>query len=312
MATVDCIKVNADYESVLFHGRPGPLAVNRALEFLPLYFQNLPVLTTHEYSSTFLEHVQQVSGREPRLTKTGNPLNWWGPLKDLERERWMNSKLTSAELSTKQGWSRTKILSRDEVMNLNITEELLVKDPFGMSGKGIVSLHPDKKVTLPGSMEGQLIVEPLLKRSHDFSHYVFPDGKIICYENIVDERFQYRGTILSPDDLTITSLSFYEHISPDSWKSFQKQLQEIREHYGDESAYGYSIDSFVYEENGEFKIYPLCEVNARRTMGSVAYEFMRLLGKGRKTALTLKSPYFKDFIKLSPEGVLFEIYLSFE
>jgi hypothetical protein len=44
----------------------------------------------------------------------------------------------------------------------------------------------------------------------------------------------------------------------------------------------------------------------------VAWEFSQHLGKGRKTALTLKKPLFRDAIRLSPEGVLFEIYLSFE
>ncbi|MFL5785389.1 MAG: hypothetical protein ACJ76H_12300, partial [Bacteriovoracaceae bacterium] len=153
---------------------------------------------------------------------------------------------------------------------------------------------------------GELIVEPLLKRSHDFSHYVFPDGKVIRYENLVDERFQYRGTVIADE------LSFAGEVEKNEWTQFESRLEKIIHYYGKDSLYGYSVDSFVYEKNGEFLIYPLCEVNARRTMGRLAWEFSQLLGMGRKTALTLKQPLFKDAIRLSPDGVLFEIYLSFE
>ncbi|MFL5785161.1 MAG: hypothetical protein ACJ76H_11155, partial [Bacteriovoracaceae bacterium] len=292
MAETDCIRVNADYESELFHGRPGPIAVNRALEFLAFYLQDLPVQTSAEYTQEFFDHVRKISGRDPKIVRTGNSLNWWGPLVRPEKERWLNSKLTSAKLSISEGWSETRILHREEIEKLLTHEELLVKDPFSMSGKGIVTLKPGQKIHLPNALQGELIVEPLLKRSHDFSHYVFPDGKVIRYENLVDERFQYRGTVIADE------LSFADEVEKTEWTKFESRLKKIIHHYGKDSLYGYSVDSFVYEKNGEFLIYPLCEVNARRTMGRVAWEFSQLLGKGRKTALTLKQPLFKDAIRL--------------
>jgi hypothetical protein len=306
MAETDCIRVNADYESVLFHGQQGSVAVNRAIEFLAFYLQDLPVLTSAEYTQEFFAHVKKISGRTPKIVRSGNAVNWWGPMTNPEKERWLNYKLTSAKLSIHEGWSQTRILHREEIEKLHPDEELLVKDPFSMSGKGIVALNPGQKIHLPNALQGELIVEPLLKRSHDFSHYVFPDGEVIRYENLVDERFQYRGTIIADE------LSFAEEVEKAEWDQFETRLKKIIHHYGTDSLYGFSVDSFVYEKEGEFLIYPLCEVNARRTMGRVAWEFSRLLGKGRKTALSLKQPLFKDAIRLSPEGVLFEIYLSFE
>lgn len=313
MATIDCIRVNADYESVLFHGRSGPPVMNQALEFLAFYLQDLSVQTSKEYDPGFLEKVRSLTGRNPQTTKNGNPRNWWGPLENPEREKWMNSKLTSFKLALSHGWTEGGIYSREELLKLHPEKPYLVKDPFNMSGKGIIPIRPGENNSLPAALTGELISEPLLNRKFDFSHFIFPDGRTICYENLVDDRFQYRGTLFSSlEDFTISSLSFHDQVSSARWKEFLTRLEIITKHYGDPSPYGFSVDSFVYEKDGELFIHPLSEVNARRTMGLVAYELVKILGRGKRAALTLKKPHFKDAILLSPESVKFEIYLSFE
>ena len=311
LALIDCIKVNADYESVLFRGRPGPVA-NHAIEFLAFYLQDLPLLTEVSYSPEYLERIRKVSGRNPRVTSKGKAINWWGPLKDPERERWLNSKITSARLSEEEGWSSARIMTKTALRNLRPDKELIIKDPFGMSGRGLISALPGAEVHLPNALPEELIVEPKLDRKFDFSHFVFPDGRMICYENLVDDRFQYRGTILEDTSLTTESLSFAHLIDDAEWEKFHKALSRIREFYGSDSLYGYSVDSFVYEENGVLRIYPLSEINARRTMGLLAYEFFREWGTDRRTALSLKKPLFPESVKLSPEDSFFDIYLSFE
>ncbi len=311
MAKNDCIKVNADYEMMLFHRKSGPAYMREALEFLAFYLQDQPVLTTKEYSQEFLAHVKSVSGRTPGIVSKGQPLNWWGPLTDPVREMWLNSKLTSFKLALEQGWTEGCILSREEVSLLKVEREMLVKDPHGMSGKGLITLRPEVPVVLPQVMQGDLIVEPLLNRKYDFSSFIFPDAKVITYQNLVDEKFQYRGTLFSsPEEFTERSLEFYAEIPAAEWQKYSEALKIIRQHYG-VTPYGYSVDSFVHELNGDKRIHILSEVNARRTMGLIGYEMMKLVKKDRKTALTLKKPYFEDFLLLSPAGSLFEIYLSF-
>ncbi len=287
--------------------------MNEALEFFAFYLQDLPLLSNKTYGQDYLDSIRKLTARKPTVVKSGKSRNWWGPLENPERERWMNSKLTSFELSIREGWGQGNILTREELLTIRPAEKLFVKDPFNMSGKGLIVLEPEKPVTLPTSLSGKLILEPLLNRTRDFSHFVFPDGNVICYENLVDEKFQYRGTLFSSlTDFSPESLSFYEEVSQDEWQRFQRSLEIIRHHYGNEAAFGYSIDSFVHVENGENKIFPLSEINARRTMGLMAYELVKILGRGKKAALTLKQPFFKDVIKLSPDDVRFDIFLSFE
>lgn len=303
MGIANCITVNADYESVLFHGKSGPAAMNHALEFLGFFLQDLPVLTSYNYSQEYLRFVRELSGKEPSTVTTGNAINWWGPLTDLPLEQYLNSKLTSAELVRANGWADVRIVAGDELTSLKISKPIIAKDPYGMSGRGLFTLNPGEIPQLK-QVPDKLIIEPLLRRKYDFSHFVFPDGRVIGYENLVDERFQYRGTLIQP-------LSFRHLISEAKWSNFERQLALIIDHYGTKAPYGYSIDSFVYDDEGELRIYPLCEVNARRTMGLMAFALSELLNPGGKSALTLKSKLSDKAVKLSPEGTRFEIYFNY-
>lgn len=309
----DCLKVNADYESVLFHGKPGPVIMNQSLEYLPFFLEELPVLTSKSYTQEYADFVESVSGRKLRTVEKGNSLNWWGPLLNLPKERELNSKITSFNLALKNGWTKGQIVSRKDLLEKAFPEKVLVKDPFGMSGKGLEVLEPGEKFRKNGNPDDLFLVEPLLERSFDFSHYVFPDGRIIAYENIVDERFQYRGTrfphVQNPG---LTSLSFYPDVSQTEWETFQTRLQKIVSHFGSGHRTGYSIDSFIYLEDGEFRIHALSEINARRTMGLTAWELCSRYHEDETAgSLTLNAKEGKRSLKLSPEGVRFDLYLNF-
>ncbi len=312
MIDANCVRVNSDYELMLFHRQNGSPAMNFALEYLAFFLQELPILTAKEYSPSYLRMISELTGKNPKTVRQGKPLNWWGPLLNLEREKWLNSKLTSFALSLNEGWTEGKILSREEIFHLNPERPMIVKDPFNMSGKGMIVIRPGEAVHLPAKMQGQLIVEPYLKRTNDFSHFVFPDGRVICYENLVDEKFQYKGTLFSSfGDFSISSLSFFQEVMPQKWTKFEEHLAKIIHHYGDDALYGYSIDSFIHEVASEKEIYPLCEVNARRTMGLMAFELGNIFQRKGKVALSLKAPIFSDAVKISPDDVLFDVFLSF-
>lgn len=307
----NCVRVNADYEQVLFHGNPGPAAMNEALEFLAFYLQDLPVLSAGHYPDAYLSEIGRLTGRIPQILRSGNHRNWWGPLEDLPRERELNSKLTSAALAQREDWSRGRIVAAREVQGMRVEEATVLKDPFGMSGRGIFLFQKGEEIRLPRSSAGSLILEPYLERKYDFSHFIFPDGRMICYENLIDGKFQYRGTIIRPG-LGLSSLSFYPSLQERDWAEFSLRLERIRDFYGDPSPYGYSVDSFVYASGTGLRIHALAEVNFRRTMGLCAFELARLLSPEKVCALTLKAPLFGHAIRLSPPGVRFEIYFSSE
>lgn len=276
------LKVNADYEVELFHNKIAPPAINESVEFLLFFLSSNPLYSQKKYSDDYLRYVAELTGRSPSIVNQGKFENFWGPLKNKEIEKWWNSKLTSTELIMSKGWcTDTHIIKNEndlEIINWN--KDLLLKDPYGMSGQKFQLLRQDMTVkereglVLKSIPQGAVILEPWFNRKFDFSQYLFPGGKLIAYQNQVDGKFQYKGTIfqnfMSAD---LRDLSFYSQITEEKWAYFRTQTQEIIDFYSKHpNEYGFSIDSFVYEEEGGLKIRVMSEINYRRTMGRAAYE----------------------------------------
>lgn len=288
------VKVNADYEAVLFAKKESLPVINQALEFLALFIDDRPLLSQKTYSEEYLKHVESFTGRRPVIKKAFDSENWWGPLKNIELERKLNSKEMSSELNLKEGWCHeTHIInSSQDFPELREGLKYLAKNPHGMSGQNFFLVSKDELNSAIKSFP--VILEPLFERVADFSHYIFPNGMRVCYQNIVDKRYQYRGTVFRDyTDPTLQKLKFYHEIELEEWKQFQHALDKIVEVYGSAGLKsGFSVDSFIYQNHGKLKIRFLSEVNYRRTMGEVAFELSLKFGGLRKWSafiLTKKS-----------------------
>lgn len=291
---MNAFRVNADYELELFSQRTASKIINESLEFLFFFVGEGSLYSQKLYSSEYLSYIERVTGRKPSITQQGPYENWWGTLKNRDREKWWNSKITTTEFSIQKGLcSQTRILKCEEdIRTLDDNTDYLIKDPFGMSGQNFQILDKNvvsdlrKKMLVPALNKGPLIAEPWLKRIFDFSHYLFPGGKSIAYQNQVDEKFQYKGTsFCNYQNASVSNLSFFQKISLQKWIQFEENLQSIIQYFSQfPNEIGYSVDSFVYEENGELKIRTISEVNYRRTMGRVAYELAQKFGGSRPWA----------------------------
>lgn len=312
------IKFNADYESVLFANKPAPV-INQALEFLAFFVDERPLITSKKYSEDYLKYVTAITGSKPILKKEGQAENFWGKLENLSLERKLNSKMESSKFIIDQKWcSHTYIIHSIEELTGLDDGIYLAKNPFGMSGQNFVTFN---KCTVnkvePLLKFGAVIVEPLFDRKYDFSHYVFPDGKTICYQNLVDDKFQYRGTVFNDfNNATIENLGFYSELSRSEWKKFQEQLEGIIQFYRSQGAVdGFSVDSFVYVERGELKIRVMSEINYRRTMGLVCYLLAERFAEASWCAFLLAKadkhktiPVDKSMIQLSPGDSRYEMF----
>ena len=282
------IKVNADYEAVLFNLKKSLPVINESLEFLAFFISDKKLISHKKYTSEYLDHVKSLVGIRPKITSESVGENWWGPLKNIPLEQKLNSKVMSAELNISEKWcSDTYIISNtDELPVLNKT--YLAKNPYGMSGQNFSLVEAGRLESLELMLKrGQVILEPLLNRVYDFSHFIYPNGIKICYQNIVDQKFQYRGTLFQdytkPD---IKSLSFNSAVEESEWDEFKFALEKITTEYqAPELNCGFSVDSFIYRENEKLKIRYLSEVNYRRTMGQVAFELSMKFGGLRKWSL---------------------------
>jgi hypothetical protein len=316
------LRVNADYEVELFHNRAAPEVINQTIEFFLFFLSDRVLYSKKKYAQSYLDRIEALTGHRPQVTSQGPFENFWGPLLNIEAERWWNSKLTSTELIIHEKWcEKTRIIRADSNLSeLDLSETYLLKDPFAMSGQKFQLLRSsdseDMKLALiqKAVAHGPQILEPFFERKYDFSQYVFPDGKKIAYQNLVDSKFQYKGSIYNNHKSSnLKDLSFYGEISLESWEIFQAQTQTIIGHYQQHpNQVGFSIDSFVYVEKGELKIRVMSEVNYRRTMGRVAYELsQRFSPQDPWTALILIKPQtfreHKNIMVLSPGDSRFDI-----
>lgn len=280
------IKVNADYESVLFKNKPLP-QVNEALEFLAFFLDERPLVTSKKYPESYTIYLESITGRKPVTVREGKTENWWGPLKNIELEKKLNSKEMSAELN-----NDSYIISSVEELPDLTAKIYLAKNPYGMSGQNFSLVEDGRLENLQVMLKsGKVIIEPFFNRTYDFSHFVFPNGISICYENVIDKKFQYRGTIFRDyTQPSLESLSFHSSVDASEWKDFSESLRNIITHYKtDELPSGFSVDSFIYTEDSKLKIRALSEVNYRRTMGQVAFELSVKFGGVRRFSAFLLS-----------------------
>lgn len=317
------IKVNADYEIALFENKFPPKVINQSLEFLALYLEKRPVVTDKSYSINFLDHVFKISECMPSFSTDLEFENWWGSLKNIPLEKKLNSKIFSARFT-----SAVQIISKIEELELSGGHIYLAKNPFGMSGQNFVKFQKgeEEKLLPLLNRSKNLLIEPFLDRKRDFSHYVFPDGTFIAYENIVDDRFQYKGTIFKNlHDPDVKSLSFYHELEKSEWDRFENEFQIIRETMKREGATeGYSVDSFTYLEEGELKIRTCSEINYRKTMGLIAWLLSKKYAQGCNSSMLVlgqslkisgsfefieeKIKSLKGCLHLSPGDTRFEIF----
>lgn len=317
------IRVNADYEMTLFEKKQSPAVVNQSLEFLAFYLEDRPVCSQKKYSDEFLSHVEMISGKKPQIVQTQECENWWGKLENVSLEQTLNSKELSASFEPD-----TQIISSLSELRLSDKQTYIAKNPFGMSGQNLIVFKKGEESNIEDLLTKtkKLVVEPFFERVFDFSLYVFPDGQFICYENLVDKNFQYKGTIFN--DLKhphISKLSFFNLIDSSEWDRYERSIENVIKKLKLMGASGgYSIDSFVYKTDEGIKIRPVCEINYRKTMGLMSWLLSQryqkkswslfVLGKSldKKNTFSLIQERVKTLsqcLYLSPGDTRFEMFL---
>ena len=296
---------NVDYENFLFSGRANysftSSKINQEFEFLINFFEDDPVIHTHKlYNERYKEKIEALSGKkfststDPSLARP-----WCCPIGGIEKDQRIHSKATSSRLALEKGWEEeSKIVT---IKNFSPAPGRLYKTEGGFSGRGHLLWPRDEAAILKLLEKGALLIEePLRTRSLDFSALVLGPGQRRLYVNLVDERFQYKGTLLEEPVLNAKTRDRYEEI-----------LDELeREYLAIGADYPFSVDSYLYLKDGRERLCAVSEVNARKTMGYIAAGLEKhfLFRKGafclmpKEAALTIP----KNAMALSPADSMFK------
>ena len=238
--------------------------INRNFEFIFFFMEKEKsiLINQNEYSQEYLDHIESLGLNVPEFDSVDNDITfWWGALEDLDHERTLNSKITSTQIAQrlKMCLPNTEVIFSEKEFKKYIElnkgyEEFFIRLPFSVSAQGCFRYKPGSKTPKPVDFSKGLILEPYLNKIKDFGCYITVDGDFIKWQNFTHNSGRYIGGRLIKDELPFSNYK-------------ASMMLVLNEYMNLGIKKGIQIDSFLYESEGTRHIYPLCEVNYRKTMG---------------------------------------------
>lgn len=270
---MSAVIVNVDFEEMLAHGHPRP-SLRANVEFFALWLCLGPLLAHREYSSDYLAHIEKQTGKKPSYLTKGQGKWWWGDLTNQKLMRRLSDKTEFLKWWQPRWPLEAQVcFTFDEIERLVDEREWLVKKSDGMSGRGHVKVNAQNlahsRKQIEKSLSHGVVVEPLYHRTQDVSAlWLADEQRYIFYQNKIDARFQWRECILSAEMMEQVPLETSDWI---------ERLRELQAHVSQLGYDGpFSVDAFYYESGAEKKFHPGSEMNPRKTMGWLAYQFWKL------------------------------------
>lgn len=333
-------KVDLDYESFLFDPNyienSGP-SQKIIREFEYIFFlvnkESCRLKNIRTYDKNYLNKLARLGFVVPELDPEAKSAeSWWGHRHNYSLEQDLNSKITSAEIAKKFNWGLFSgaIVSNVEELSAHVEnnptyKNWIIKRPHGFSGIGHYTFSSDNinKFILGKILTTPVLLEPQHQRVFDIgTTFVVVDGMIkrqFMVENFNSSQGGFKGGAGSD-----TVNKFKKYIQ-DKYQYNLDELEEItrkiaQEYLNRGAVSNIQIDSFVYLENNEMKIYPLVEVNYRKTMGLVIQTLADSYPDASRVEWIVKSQkeiaedsdfYNRgEMTRLSPDGTHFQTYLK--
>ena len=327
-------KIDLDYEAFLFDPNyseaiPKYLKINKEFEYIFFLVnkEEAVLKNVRSYEKSYLDSLKKIGFVIPGLNSNAEDFDyWWGRRKDIELERILNSKITSAEIAINNGWGFFEgaiVEKLSDVKNhlgkYSAIKKWIIKRPHGFSGIGHYQFETenfDESVLLKILTE-KVLLEPYYERVFDIgSTFEVRDGVItrsFMVENFNSETGGFKGGAGASD---VEKFKKYieqkYHYSLDELVNITLMIAKKYLSLGATS--NIQIDSFVYRENGELKLYGLVEVNYRKSMGLViqglAERFTEASWVEWRVVGVKNTLSTKEWIKLSPDGNHFKSFFK--
>lgn len=322
--------VNDDYEYELFREELGPegFAVMQrqrlSCEYM-FFFVNqdntLPLYSAQGYSPQYLAYLQELGISVPQIVSQGPVLHWYGSLQNRVKEKKLNSKLWGYELLNQLGLHPSEyhvvqdLTEAKKVIHTSKRKRWILKPPYFMSGDGFQILEDGKDAQ---SFTGPHILEPYYERLLDLVLYYNPEEDITRYHLCQGTREgKYQGGIIFDSDVELVAYVASRGLT-NAFDELKRRCSIVLEHLKqlglDQPV---ALDCFLFREDDKIGYHPCCDINYRRSYGSLIQSLRRFLPAGgcgqllvMRPVKALKHyemlPYDKDtktgLIYLTPEG----------
>ncbi len=237
--------------------------INKDFEFVFFFMEKAKsiLVNQNDYTDEYLNHLEILGLNIPDFKRDGDYEYWWGPLENLEKEKKINSKITSTGIAQRLKFCHpdTQIIydlkDLDQYIKIRPSiKKFFLRTPFSVSGKGCFILDRNLSIPKRVNLSEGVILEPYLNRKEDYGCFITGKGDYLRWRSIVNNKGRYIG-----------SQAISDEIAPLSYKPQMMLIYNEYMNLGVQD--GIQIDSFIYTGNGVDKFYPLCEVNYRKTMG---------------------------------------------
>jgi hypothetical protein len=334
-------KVDLDYESFLFdpnyiEDSPASLKIIKEFEYI-FFLVNKEICSLkniRSYDKNYLNKLKNLEFVIPQLEPNASEVtSWWGSRHDYSIEQILNSKITSANLGRKNNWGfsqgalvQSAFEIEEHIKNHLEIKNWIIKRAHGFSGIGHYQFKSENlnKFILEKMLNGVVLLEPQYQRVFDIgTTFVIEAGEVkrkYMVENMNSPHGGFKGGV---------GASSVEKFKKYIIKKYQYSLDELDD-ITNEISNSYlemgainniQIDSFIYLENDKLKLYPLVEVNYRKTMGLVIqtladkypnYDYITWFIKSQKEITEEKDFYTTngEMTRLSPDGTHFMSYLK--
>lgn len=333
-------KVDLDYESFLFDPNYAEdsisnLKIIREFEYIFFIINKEACIlkNSRDYEKNYLNKLEKLNFTIPQLNPRAlNAHNWWGNHHNYSIEQDLNSKITSATIGLKNNWGfyqgalvKTSEEVEEHINKFPLQKSWIIKRPHSFSGIGHYQFYSEKinKFIMNKIITGEVLLEPLYKRVFDIgTTFIITGGKVsrqFMVENINSANGGFKGGVgaNSHDKFKKYILEKYDY-PLDELDRITKEIAHVYLKMG--AINNIQIDSFIYEEDGLLKLYPLVEVNYRKTMGLVIQTLADNYPDCSSVEWVIRTKkeidededFYKrsELIRLSPDGTHFQTYLK--
>jgi hypothetical protein len=329
-------KVDLDYESFLFdefYQEDSASSKKIISEFEYVFFlinkETCRLKNVVQYEKKYLDNLLSLGFYVPDFEPTAkNYEYWWSHRHDLNIEKVCNSKLTSAYIGKENdlGFFHGAIVENSIELKNHIEKypsikKWILKAADSFSGIGHYQFEQDdlREDKIKAVLKKKMLLEPVYTRAFDLgATFVVEDGVVkdfFMVENYNSTAGRFRGGVGASD------VDKFKKYIQEKYKydlsEYEKIVKEIAQKYLELGArFNIQIDSFVYIEGEKLKLYPLVEVNYRKTMGLVINSLAQTFYEAKAvewllfTQKELKDLKLNDsFVRVSPKQNHFQTFI---
>lgn len=299
-------RVNFDFEASIYKTIGTEKLVNQVsqnLEFIYFFINKRDecLLSSFSYKSEYLKKLSGFSCRTSPIVKQADIIKpWWGNLENIKLEQRLNSKLTSYKVLKDLDLLPNEIALINKDKAWSKSGRFIFKHPFLFSGAG-------NSKRLPPKRDLTFIVEPEFDILFNLGHrFDYKENTINHYITLSRASGSFAGGIFLEKNKLQSLLDLYKL----DLEEIEKKIELVLSSYYLLGARdSLQIDSFIYRDKTEYKIYIGHDVQHRKTMG----DFLLCLGdyfdQDNYIWLNLKEELPK-LLLLSPPGKWKSYYLD--